>query len=131
MGVTYCCAEFAKARAWGTDAEGYGEEIELIEADSVAGGSPYSIGYTLAPIQFCPWCGTALAAQRRPESMPSEERDEPWFKLTIDPAKIPRSMARRQWREIAHWVRHAQRETWLAMQRRPEGVPAEYQKQDK
>jgi hypothetical protein len=57
----YCCAEFAKAREWGSDNEGYGELVE----DHLPSEPPglYTIGTGLRPIKFCPWCGTVIVIE--------------------------------------------------------------------
>lgn len=49
--MDYCCKNFEKAHCLRTDSQGCGSEIYR----NASGG--WSIGYGLAPIKYCPWCG--------------------------------------------------------------------------
>jgi hypothetical protein len=95
----YCCDDFRRARAGGSDDEGCGSAI----SDGL------KIGYDLPPISYCPWCGqvvresepqneqprmtaTDVLAQNRPykRDMREGERvevrlygDERWFPGTV------------------------------------------------
>jgi hypothetical protein len=50
-----CCKELKKALQPGTDNEGYDPLIYTIN-------EKYIMGYKLAPINYCPWCGTNLTS---------------------------------------------------------------------
>ena len=52
-----CCEDFEKAKQDATDNEGY---EPLLYVDNEDGKT--KIGYDrLAPIRFCPWCGTPIS----------------------------------------------------------------------
>jgi len=69
----YCCNEFSKATARGTDNEGYSC---LIRFD----GDEAIIGLDLTPLKFCPWCGKPFLKSSNLEVAAQKVVDLTWGK---------------------------------------------------
>ena len=54
--VPVCCTTFRAATGWATDSEGWCWLIGIDEDQP----DKFSIGVSLPPMAFCPWCGKRL-----------------------------------------------------------------------